>query len=417
MATKMQNMKGLFTDVKTRTIIIFTIALLAIGIVVGVVGISKKPKPTSGPSSTAPVPTVESVPGLKAAPSVQYAQTQALANQLAAQQAAKTGKSAIPTLIGAVGANGPAVAATPTGPVVPVANTALTQPAPVAALTAPMLTVQTMTAEQAQQARQGLQGQLNSLIAGWTKAPTSFQATNSGRDANGGAGANGTAGAQPGAAAGGAAAANGGPLQGGEAVTMPGLRAGDILFAVLDTAVNSDEPGPVLATVVGGPYVGAKLLGDMKINTQSVTLEFKTINLPNSVSSFSITAVAIDPDTARTALATGVNNHYLTRFGGLFAAAFMQGYAQAITSSGTSTIVTPVSTQVTTPTLTAHQQVLAALGQVGQTWGQQLQQYVNIPPTIKVKQGTSVGILLTADFVSATMPTSGGAANGNAPGH
>ncbi len=41
----------------------------------------------------------------------------------------------------------------------------------------------------------------------------------------------------------------------------PMIKAGTIMFAVLDTAVNSDEPGPILATMVSGKYKGAKLIG------------------------------------------------------------------------------------------------------------------------------------------------------------
>ena len=40
------------------------------------------------------------------------------------------------------------------------------------------------------------------------------------------------------------------------------IKTGSILFAVIDTAVNSDVPGPILATVVHGPYKGARLIGE-----------------------------------------------------------------------------------------------------------------------------------------------------------
>jgi intracellular multiplication protein IcmE len=46
----------------------------------------------------------------------------------------------------------------------------------------------------------------------------------------------------------------------------PLIKAGTIIFGVLDTAVNSDYPDtPVLVTIVDGPYKGAKLLVSCKL--------------------------------------------------------------------------------------------------------------------------------------------------------
>ncbi len=50
------------------------------------------------------------------------------------------------------------------------------------------------------------------------------------------------------------------------------------------------------------------------------------MNTEDWPSTKSVTAYAIDPDTAKTALATSVNNHYMTRFGATMATAFLQGY-------------------------------------------------------------------------------------------
>ena len=41
------------------------------------------------------------------------------------------------------------------------------------------------------------------------------------------------------------------------------FQPGDILFAVLQTAINSDEPGPVRAQVVGERFKDAMLLGTL----------------------------------------------------------------------------------------------------------------------------------------------------------
>lgn len=179
------------------------------------------------------------------------------------------------------------------------------------------------------------------------------------------------------------------------------IKAGTILFGVLETAVNTDEPGPVLATVVSGRYNGSRLLGSLKHDTQQegVTITFNQMNIPKRLHTLSISVVAIDPDTARTALASDVNHHYLLRYGTLFASSFITGYAQAIQQQGSTTTVSPLTGATTTtyPPLDNRQIFLSALGQVGTQWGNATKSYFNTPYTVTVNQGTGVGLLFMTD--------------------
>lgn len=188
---------------------------------------------------------------------------------------------------------------------------------------------------------------------------------------------------------------------GGE--TAPVIKAGSILFATLDTAVNSDYPdSPVLATIVDGPLKGAKLLG--KIVTAKgvsgqldrVSLNFTIMNLDAWPKSKTVTAYAIDPDTARTVLASSVNYHYMQRYGAIMATSFLQGYATSITNAGTSTTGI-FGTSTTHPSLSPGQKIAVGLGQVGQNLGTVTQNYTNIPPTVRVDSGVGLGILFMSD--------------------
>jgi len=194
----------------------------------------------------------------------------------------------------------------------------------------------------------------------------------------------------------------GGSQKSGDAL----FKAGTILFAVLDTAINSDEPGPIMATIVEGQYRGAKLMGTMSTTPapggrppSKVTLNFNLMNISEFPSSISVQAVAVDPDTARTALASDVDNHYLLRYGTMFASAFMAGYSKVITSAGTvqTTAASGLSSTTTTPPLSGRKTIFAALGEVGKQWGQAVSGFVNMPPTIKVNPGVGMGILFLAD--------------------
>lgn len=181
----------------------------------------------------------------------------------------------------------------------------------------------------------------------------------------------------------------------------PLFKAGTILFATIDTGINSDEPGPVLATIVSGKYKGARLIG--KLTTfgnfgQKVMVTFYTMTLPNYPSSININAVAVDADTARTGLSSYTNNHYLLKYGALFASSFLEGYGQAFLQSGQSVAYVGGLVPITIARqLSGTDKLFVALGNVGNSFGQQIATLANLPPTVHVYSGTGVGILFTQD--------------------
>lgn len=182
------------------------------------------------------------------------------------------------------------------------------------------------------------------------------------------------------------------------------IKAGSVMFAVLDTAVNSDYPdSPVMATIVDGPLKGSKLLGKLTTTKgvsgqlDRVSLNFTLMNNDDWMKSKTVTAYAIDPDTARTVLASHVDYHYMQRFGAIMATSFVQGYANAIGSSSSTTTTGIFGTSTTHPELSPSQKLATAIGQIGQSLGTVTQNYVNIPPTVKVDSGVGLGILFMSD--------------------
>lgn len=180
------------------------------------------------------------------------------------------------------------------------------------------------------------------------------------------------------------------------------IKAGTIMFAVLDTAINTDQIGPIMATVVGGKYKGAKLLGTVTRQTDRALLNFNIMNADQFSKTIAINAVAIDPNTARTALSTNVDYHYLLRYGTLFASAFIQGYANAVMTSGTQITSNLLATYKSTPVLTPKDKFLTALGQVGTQYSALLTPLFNTPPTVTIDSGTGVGILFLTDLAPQT---------------
>uniref|UniRef100_UPI004040CB44 IcmE (DotG) n=1 Tax=Legionella pneumophila subsp. pneumophila TaxID=91891 RepID=UPI004040CB44 len=185
------------------------------------------------------------------------------------------------------------------------------------------------------------------------------------------------------------------------------IKTGDIMFAVLDTSVNSDEPGPILATIVTGKLKGSKLIGSFNLpsNADKMVITFNTMSIPGAEKTISISAYAIDPNTARTALASRTNHHYLMRYGSLFASSFLQGFGNAFQSANTTITIggtgggnnITVANGVRRSTL---ENAVIGLATVGKAWSQQAQQLFNTPTTVEVYSGTGLGILFTQDVTT-----------------
>lgn len=180
----------------------------------------------------------------------------------------------------------------------------------------------------------------------------------------------------------------------------PIIKAGTILFAVLDTTLDSDYPDtPAMATIVSGQFKGAKLLGRMNVvkDKDRMAITFTLMNMDNWLTGKNINAFAIDPDTARTAMASSVDNHYFLRYGGLFAASFLSGYANAIMNSGSTNVTGIFGTSTTRSAFSPGEKIATGLGQFGTAITNNMQQKLNIQPTIKVNAGVGLGILFMAD--------------------
>jgi intracellular multiplication protein IcmE len=184
------------------------------------------------------------------------------------------------------------------------------------------------------------------------------------------------------------------------------IKAGTIQFGILTNALNSDYPGtPVLAEIVTGKFRHAKLMGSFALANDALVIKFTMMSMPDWPSTIPINAYAIDADTGQNALATGVDNHYLQRYGSLMAAAFLQGYGQAYANAannGGCVAVTGgppcvVDSNGTVPQPSSKSAMFQGLGQIGTNLGAEIGQNFNRPPTVTVDQGTSMGLLFMQD--------------------
>ncbi len=176
-------------------------------------------------------------------------------------------------------------------------------------------------------------------------------------------------------------------------------KAGDIVFAVIETSVNSDEPGPVLGKIVSGPLKGSKILGSFQRQEKNLYLQFSMLSAPDVPVTIGIDAVAVDPQTARTGVRSDVDNRYLLKYGTLLASAFLEGMGDAVlTSLGTPTLTDDSGAIIASQVVASgHDQVIAGLGKVGQKLGEEIDQS-DIPPLVTLDSGTGVGLLFLQDL-------------------
>lgn len=382
---KYENIKAALGDGKTRTIYIGGLL-----IVVAVAGFSiwsfsaKKSAPRGGvpASEVAKLPTVQPTAPADSAGKGStpiYDKLIQEQNQREAEKAKQEGGSAVPIMRSGAEQK---PAAQP-------------QPAPQAA---PQPQYQQDTRHEDEQRRQqaiatrtqAMKNQVNLLITAWapkehTNLVVMKEAPRSDAQA-GQAGASGTA-----------TAVN-------AATSRPPIKkAGDTCYAVLDTAVNTDEPSPVTATILQcGELDQAKIVGKIEVaqNAQKAVLRFTNINVPGQPASLPMDGVAIDEATRRTALASDVDNHYFLRYGALFASAFLGGVGEALLKGGQDEqiVTTQTGAVVQRKAYDSKQLVLAGIGNVGKQAGSNMGSVFNRPPTIKIDAGIGIGILFMSDL-------------------
>ncbi|MDB2682770.1 type IV secretion protein DotG [Alphaproteobacteria bacterium] len=171
--------------------------------------------------------------------------------------------------------------------------------------------------------------------------------------------------------------------------------AGEIIYGQLLLEANSDVPGPVLAQIAGGPLSGSRVLGAFSVAEELIVLEFSTIVIDGV--SQSISAVAIDPGTTLTGLATDVDHRYFTRIVLPAAAAFVEGAAQAVSDSGRTTIT--ISGDSTTSTTSSgntgkDEEIASGVEEAAEVVGEILEEMADDAKIlVRIEAGTPIGLL------------------------
>ena len=175
------------------------------------------------------------------------------------------------------------------------------------------------------------------------------------------------------------------------------LKPGDLLYAIVDVGVNSDVPSAVLATVTSGAYRNTRLMGTFQRHEERLVLAFNRAVLPTG-ETVQLEAYAVDPSTSEASVASSVNTHFFSRWGGLVASAFLEGLGTAKRYSGSQSTIygygNDVTDQMVWNTYSVEDQAWIAAGKVGEKAGKIFEKNFDRPPTVRLESGTPVGVLV-----------------------
>lgn len=187
------------------------------------------------------------------------------------------------------------------------------------------------------------------------------------------------------------------------------VRVGDLPPALLLTPIVSTHNSHVRAKIFGGVLNGGIVTGGFEQTDTAIAIKFNRLTLPNVPHSIEIEAVALDYETASTALATSVNRHIPERFLGELVKEFGNSFANSLAENNSNansrTIVnenTGAVTQIveaTTQRKTTREIVREATANSVRSGTEVLLENIPKKPTVKVKGDLPLGVYFLKDVV------------------
>lgn len=181
------------------------------------------------------------------------------------------------------------------------------------------------------------------------------------------------------------------------------LPAGTIEYGQILIEANTDAPGPILAQIYTGPLKGARLLGSFQSTDRYITLNFNMVIIDGI--NYPVEAVAIDPDTTLPGVITEIDNRYFKRIILPMAGEFVEGLAEAVSESGTTTVVIQGDTVTESEEdKTNEQEVASGISAAGQELSEILEDEADATkPMLRVASGTPVGILFVGPVTDSNL--------------
>jgi len=174
------------------------------------------------------------------------------------------------------------------------------------------------------------------------------------------------------------------------------IKSGDVLYAVNEVTLNSDAPGPVLATILSGELKGSRAVGSFQRSDEYLVVRFEKFVTPDG-EEISVDAVAVDPDMAGqgAGVRSDVDTHFFQRWGSLAAASFIGRLGDAVSRSGSTTTTYSSGYSVSSnPEFSTRDELLIAGGAVGERAAGIIEKNFDRPPTVTLDAGQPMGIMI-----------------------
>ncbi len=170
------------------------------------------------------------------------------------------------------------------------------------------------------------------------------------------------------------------------------VSAGSIVYGQLMNQLNSDLPGPVLVSLLSGPFAGGRAIGQLEVRQDYMILTFNKVVKDGVV--YQVQGVALDEETTLTGHRSDIDRHYFSRVILPAAAEFIKGYASAAAETATSTTVgSGGAVTQDKPKPDAQEQVYAGVEEAADQVSDILDEESDRPVTVHLNKGTTLGIL------------------------
>jgi intracellular multiplication protein IcmE len=174
------------------------------------------------------------------------------------------------------------------------------------------------------------------------------------------------------------------------------IPAGRGVFAHPILAVNSDATSPVVLQADSGPIAGDRMIGTFARQNDRLVIHINTVI--HQGRNLSVDGLVVAPETMEAGVASGVDQHYLTRFVLPAAAAFVQGLGEALaTTSNTTAVLSPLGGASYVTQLNLPQQLGVAAGVAAGQVGAALNAAAPKGPTVTLDANVAVGVMFLSN--------------------
>lgn len=176
------------------------------------------------------------------------------------------------------------------------------------------------------------------------------------------------------------------------------IKTGKIMYATLDSEINTDDGGDVLGTVQGGKWAGSKLIGKIEQGPNNIRARFTTLAPQDDRPTMRINAVALREEDAKQGIAETIDSHTGERYFALGAASLLSGYGRAYQQTAGTTVISPGGVVAQTTTEPSTKQVIGtSVGEMGSAIASEVRRGFNRPTTYATPANKGFGLFFLQD--------------------